>query len=273
MRKYNKDGLLIDPVVYQHPADKAAIEAIKKAPAFAKVLEFISKNSVEKYMGLINMSSYIHLTDKTSPKLFEMLHEAMEMFGLEKEPDLFIERDYNLVAYIRGIESPYIKFTNAWLEAMSDDDDMTWGCVAGNISGMKNGYAQMRFIQSLLNFSSGLIPELLAAPLKGLFANWFKYAQFSLDRSMLLATRDFNTTMRIILCGEAPMDTLRSIDFVSPDNSYRRQCTEFLGDRGTAANIARGINALTNQAFYATRYMRLLDFYNSEYYDILDEYC
>ena len=271
MNEYNVNHLKINPQDYQHPVDKKVTEGILKMPAFQKVLQYISKNSMEKYMSSFYRSSLAQLTPEVAPKIFKMLEEAAKMYDVPVIPDVFIERTYPMMVVLHGVEKPTIRISTTLLESLSEQ--ALWGLMASEMSGIKTGFCEIKLVEWLCNSTVGLIPDVLSVPLKVVFNNWHKYAEFSFDRANLLATGDINTTMQGMLAGEAPSHVLQSIDFSDPNCEYMKQCREFIQNDDKEASLVRNYNAVvSNYAFYASRYVDLFRFYQTEYHDLMDDY-
>lgn len=191
------------------------------------------------------------------------------MFGVEAEPELFLERVYPLIMRVEGINHPQIIMSTELLKHI--DEQGLWGLIASEAAGIRNGYCEITFVEKLCK--SGLIPDVLAVPLRSLFSIWHKYAQFSFDRAALIATGDFNATMRAVMAGEAPKNILDNIDFSDPDCAYMRQAREFLQQTDGITTVFRTAKAISGEwIFYASRYMDLFNFYRSEYFDIMEDY-
>lgn len=271
MEQYNVNHMRIDAHSFQHPVDRAIVEKIQGMQAFSKALQFISKNSIEKMLGGLYRSSMAQVTPQASPVLFAMLKEAAGLFGVSVMPDIFLVRDYSMMALLAGIEKPIILFSTELLKNLPED--VLWGLIASEMSGIANGFCQIKFVEWMCNSSMGIFPDVITQPLAVAFQNWHKYAQYSFDRAALIATGNFNTAMQIMLAGEAPRETLAALEFDNPGCAYMGQCREFLEDDGRLIKIAKNCNAVfSNTSYYASRYLELFQFYQSEYYDLVEEY-
>ena len=57
MGKYNKNNKRLRVADFQHPADKRAIDLVTAIPGFEKLVEFISKNSLERSIAITSLGS------------------------------------------------------------------------------------------------------------------------------------------------------------------------------------------------------------------------
>lgn len=271
MSKYNVSNLRIDPKVFQHPADKLITGKIKSSGAFAKMLEFISKNSLERTLYSMYLASEAHITESNAPDLIAMCREAAEMFGCPKAPELFLTRSYDMFARIQGLETPVILLSTEMVNNLSDE--ACFGAIASCVSGMMTGYSEISMIRWLLERVGWMLPAGTADTLNALIDQWTKVAQYSFDRATLLATGDLNKAMECILGGEMPPDVLRSIDFTDPNCGYMQQCRDFLDNQGKVMGLLRSAEAIMGKgAMYASRYIELFNFYQNEYEDLVEEY-
>ncbi len=271
MPQYNKHNLRVDPSVFQHPAEKAASDLLRKAGAFQKAMAFISENSLETVMYSYNRSTLAEITAEVSPTIDNMLSEAEEMFGVDCRMTIFMERRYEMTAMLSGIKKPYLVISSELLK--QTDDETLWGLLASEVAGIKSGFNTIKFVEKMCAVPNSLISPVISAPLKLMFMNWHKYAEYSFDRANLLATGDLNVTMRGILLGETPQEALKEIDFTDPDNTYMRQCREFLSKKDKVMDKARDTKAILSSClYYASRYVALFKFYQSDFFDIIEEY-
>ncbi|MBQ7886272.1 MAG: hypothetical protein IJ313_05195 [Clostridia bacterium] len=272
MNQYNLSGLRIDPAVFQHPADKAITEKIRKSDAFKKVLSFISEHGLEHMLYSLYLSSYAHMTPKNAPELTRMCEEAGEMFGLERTPELFLTRDYNMYGKLQCINKPVILLSTEMVNNLSERG--TWAAIASCACGARSGYSEIDMISWTVNTVGALLPPGVVSAVNELVRQWKKTVQLTFDRAALLATGDLNTAMQMILGGEIPSQALSSIDFRDPSCGYMQQCREFAANQGMVMNALRAMEAIGGDgALLATRYIELFNFYQNEFEDLMEEYA
>jgi len=272
VNQYNLSGLRIDPKVFQHPADKAVTDRIQQSKEFSRVIGFISENSLERMLHGMYLSTYAHLTPSNASGLVRMSEEAGKMFGLDKTPELFIRRSYNMSAEMRGIKKPVMMLSTEMINNYSER--AVWAAIASCACRAKTGYCEIDMIDWTIQVTGMLLPGNTAKMMGALIDQWKKVSQLTLDRAALIASGDLNTAMEVILGGEMPMEVLRSIDFRDPSCGYMQQCREFAADQGNVLNTIRAIDAVYyNKAMLATRYTELFNFYQTEYQDLMEEYA
>jgi len=80
---------------FEHPADKAALDALKKIPVLDVVLRKFFELGFEKVFRIQMIGQAVHVTPKQCPKIYAMFREACDILDVH-EPDLFL------------VSSPYV---------------------------------------------------------------------------------------------------------------------------------------------------------------------
>ncbi len=267
--KYNTNNKKLNINDFQHPFDKRAVDALTAIPGFEKLLEFISSNSVEKSYSLINDSSKMKITKEISPKIFEMLSEAAEMFGVDYTPDVFVDRDYNMRITLEGIKKPHIIFSSSFLEKVSDET--LWCVIVSEYAGIEAKHSTIKFMDKMLGLVKGAIPFGIANALDVAMNDWYRNRIYTYDRAILLASESFEVAAKHILFGEVSNDVLDTLDLEKPDNTYMEQVREFFGRTGSEGLFQKFNTVLSRNQWLASRYMELYNWYSSgEYHDVLE---
>lgn len=190
---------------FLHPGDLAAIQAVNSIPGLEKLIAFIVKNSVERYFEILYTSTYLKLTSKTSPRIFAMYQRACEKFGVEQPPDVFLQRSYLCETTLLGIESPKIVVSSSLLELLEERELEVF--LSSDVAAVKAGHGLLELLLMTINTYGGTLPipkEVAAYPLY----QWKRQSYLTYDRARLLYSDDFDLTMRLIECGQAPREIL-----------------------------------------------------------------
>ena len=100
----------------------------------------------------MNDSSLMKITNEMAPKHHAMLEEAVEMFGVTKMPEMYIDRSYELIVRLDGIESPFIVFSSSVLEQY--DDEMLWGLIVQEVAAINVHFSEIKFVEKIIATSS-----------------------------------------------------------------------------------------------------------------------
>ncbi len=270
MGKYNKSSRHFNVSDFQHPLDKAAVQAVMAVPGFQKLLQYISEHSVERVYGFINHSSRMKVTREMSPLIFGMLDEAARMYGGLSLPNVYLERSYEYKVTLEGISSPNIIFTTSLLEGV--DERRLWPVIASEFAGIQARHGTIKFIDGMIGSAKSVLPFGIDQALTLALNNWYRNKAYTYDRAILLASEDFELAAEHILMGEASDEVIRSIGLDQPENSYLEQAMEFLQRSGTAGVYQKLTTMLTKDQWTASRYAELYKWYQSgEYDEVLEE--
>lgn len=269
MATYNINNKRLNVKDFQHPADKKSVDAVMAVPGLDKVLEFISKNSLERVYGFVNNSSLLKVTPEMSPKIHTMLKEAVEMYGETYIPEVYLERMYIYFINLDGMTKPHLKLSTAWLEEV--DDKMLWAVLSAEIAAIQAKHGTIEFIDNVLKFTKGLLPFGVDAALEIAMNDWKRNRIYTVDRAILLGCEDFATAAKHILFGDAPAQILDSIELGKPGNTYYQQAQEFLSRSGLEGGIQKLETFLSGSQWAASRYIELYNWYFSgEYHEVLE---
>ena len=267
--KYNTKNKKLNINDFQHPFDKRAVDAVTKVPGFEKLIEFISSNSIEKAYSLINDSSRMKVTKEMSPKIYEMMSDAAEIFDVDYIPEVYIERDYNMKVTLNGIKKPHIIFSSSFLEQISDE--MLWNVIVSEYAGIEAKHGTIKFLDEVLKFIKGAIPFGVDVALDVAINDWYRNRAYTYDRAILLSSESFEMTAKHILFGEVSKDVLETLQLDKPDNTYLEQSREFFGRTGAEGLYQKFNTVFSRNQWMASRYMELYNWYNSgEYHDVLE---
>src|SRR5437763_486477 len=95
----------ITSAAFEHPADRQALEALRKIPVLDKVFRKIMELGVERFLRVQLMGGGIHVTPKQCPKVYKLFKEAADILDMH-EPDLFLVSDPRANAMTLGMERP-----------------------------------------------------------------------------------------------------------------------------------------------------------------------
>lgn len=190
----------ISTKAWEHPADRAALTALRKVPGLDLVLQKLIGLSTEKSLRLIALASSIRVTERQYPKVHDMLREACATLDVATPPELYIAQNPFLNASAVGVDRPFIVLNSSLVEAASDDELL---CIVGHELGhVASGHALYKTLLALLVRLSSLA---LTLPLGGAslmaiimaLREWDRKSELSADRAGLLVVQDPEVAYRI----------------------------------------------------------------------------
>lgn len=190
----------ISTKAWEHPADRAALTALRKVPGLDLVLQKLIGLSTEKSLRLIYLASSIRVTERQYPKVHNMLLEACATLDVKQQPELYISQNPFLNASAIGVERPFIVLHSSLVQAATDDELL---CIVGHELGhVASGHALYKTLLALLvrlssfAFSVPLGGASLLAIIMAL-REWDRKSELSADRAGLLVVQDPDVAYRI----------------------------------------------------------------------------
>src|SRR5204862_6561986 len=97
----------LDPVVLQHPYDRAALGALQRIPGFDIVIRKFLELFPERVAYIQNVAQTVRVTPTQCPKLYLQLEEACQILDV-RQPELYVAQFPVANAYTSGRDHPYI---------------------------------------------------------------------------------------------------------------------------------------------------------------------
>lgn len=172
----------INPNLFIHKDDRAALNALKSIPGFTPLLRAFLKVWREKQFNIENMSTNLKLGPNQLPKYYNMLIPICEKLGIEV-PDLYLKLDVYPNSYTSGDTHPFIVITSGLLETLPDELIPTvLAHECGHIACHHVLYHTMG--QIICSEAIQLLPfgNLVSIPIQKAFSYWMRCSEFSADR-------------------------------------------------------------------------------------------
>ena len=194
----------ITSAAFEHPADRAALDAIKKIPYLDKVFTKLIELGLERALRVQLLGGAIHVTPKQCPKIYKMFKEAADILDMH-EPDLFIRSNPYPNAYTTGVERPFIVLHSSLIDLLEEDELMT--VIGHELGHVKAGHVLYKTIAYFLAeltkyiFAFGPIADM---GLGIALYDWNRKSELTADRAELLVCQDIEASIRLhmkLSCG------------------------------------------------------------------------
>ncbi len=190
----------IAPRSWEHPADKAALQALRKIPVFDEVLKKLFGFFGEKPVRLAFQANAVKVSPNQFPRLNGLYDEVLRTLDSSEHYPLFVSQTPMVNAGAWGMEEPFIVL-NSGTVALLDDEQLSYilGHELGHILSDHVLYKTMTAL--LLELASKGFPIVglaARAVLVGLL-EWSRKSELSCDRAGLLAVQDSEVVMRTML--------------------------------------------------------------------------
>ncbi len=186
----------LSSTAFEHPSDKAALDAVKNIPVVDKIFRRFFELGLERIMRIQMMGQAIHVTPRQCPKIYKLFKEAADILDMH-EPDLFLVSNPTINAFTFGAERPFIVIHSALVDLLDEDELM--GVLAHELGHVKAGHALYRSIaHTLAQLASQMfgLGGLASMGLTASLYDWSRKSELTADRAELLVVQDVDVCLR-----------------------------------------------------------------------------
>jgi Zn-dependent protease with chaperone function len=191
----------IAPDAWEHPADRAALNALRKVPGFDEAVKRIFGFFGERGIRLLFQANAVRCGPRQFPRLHGLLVEACATMDWPDQPELYVTQTPMVNAGAVGFEHPFIVL-NSGAVSLLDDDELRV-LIGHELGHVMSGHALYRTITILLlelGFQNlPFLAGIALLPIKLALLEWFRKSELSADRTGLLASQDEVASLRVFL--------------------------------------------------------------------------
>ena len=210
---------------FEHPADRAALTALRRLSGFEGLLKTLSGLVGERNMRLTLLANAVQVSERQFPRLDALLADACAALDLPRRPDLFVEQSPAVNAMTVGMDRPVIVLTTGLIDLLDEEETRF---VLGHEAGHALcGHAVYR---TMLLWLMGMGNSVAWLPGGGLgvqalvtaLLEWFRKAELSSDRAGLLVGQDIEAAVRtqMKLAGGAHVGEMNPMAFLDQAREY-----------------------------------------------------
>src|SRR5687768_10031071 len=254
----------IDASTWEHPADRAALAALRRIPGFDQVLRALFGLFGEKPIRLTFQADAVKVGPKQFPEIHAQYQRVLKTLDAPAPYDLFISQTPIVNAGAYGMQKPFIVLNSGTLRVLDKDEiEFILGHELGHIMSGHVLYRTMTVLLiQLAQMGFPIVGIAARAVLIGLL-EWMRKAELSSDRAGLLALQDPNKSLHSFMTlagGGEPGETDLN-EFLIQADEYRKS--------GDAADIVfRVLNLLgATHPFHVLRAAELRDWIEAGEYD------
>jgi Zn-dependent protease with chaperone function len=190
----------ISAVAWEHPADRAALQALRTVPGVDEVIrKILALLGGERGVRLLFQGNAVRVGPAQFPRLWHLHTEVCTTFDWPDVPELYVSQTpfFNAGAY--GVDTPFIVIHSAALELLDDDELRV--LLSHELGHVMSGHALYRTIAAVLAIISlGALPmlaSLVVLPVRLAFLEWSRKSELSADRAGLLGAQDIVVAQRL----------------------------------------------------------------------------
>lgn len=214
----------ISPIAWEHPADRAALNALRKIPGFDMVLRKVFGMFGERALLLAFKANAVKVTERQYPNLHESLIRVCEVMDVDEVPELFVSQKPVVNAGAVGMSKPFIVLNSSLVELLGDDEvEAVIGHEVGHILSGHVLYRTLLVILLSLTVFRYPLAGLAVRPVLFALLEWYRKSELSSDRAGLLAIQNPDASMRALMhmAGGMRGETLNLEEFVAQAEEYR----------------------------------------------------
>ena len=231
----------IAAVSWEHPADRAALQAMRAVPGFDEVVKKIYGFIGERGVRLLFQADAVRVGPTQFPKLQQLYTDVLTSLDWPNRPELFVSQTPFVNAGAFGMDKPFIVINSGALRLL-DDDEMR-ALLGHELGHVMSGHALYRTILILiLNVSFASLPFLAGMallPIRIALLEWYRKSELSSDRAGLLASQDATASLRMFLKMAGGGD-MSQMDL----NAFLTQAKEYEETGGALDRIFQILNTL-----------------------------
>lgn len=254
---------------YEHPFDRAALEAVRKVPLFDKVTNFVLNWTTIKWEIVKLCGSAFHVTPQSCPELHKLVKDTTDILEIDRMPEVYTKWTYGINAYTTGYKEDTILVLYTGAIDLLPDAELQFiiGHEAGHIKSGHVLYHVMVGFMSQILAQMGILAN-FGTPLVLALNYWNRMSEFTADRAGLLACQDLDAALSATM----KMAGLPKKYFNTADpHVFAQQAQEFLSRYGDTANtIIKNISILDDShPWTVMRAAELIKWVESGAYDRL----
>jgi Zn-dependent protease with chaperone function len=185
---------------WEHPADRAALQALRKIPIFDDVLRSMFGFFGEKPIRLAFQANAVRVSKKQFPHIHGLYQEVCKTLDPAEEYDLFVSQTPIVNAGAYGMEKPFIILNSGTIWLLNDDEiSFILGHELGHIMSDHVLYRTMTVLLIQLASMGFPIVGLAARAVLVALLEWYRKSELSSDRAGLLTVQDPEIAMGAML--------------------------------------------------------------------------
>jgi Zn-dependent protease with chaperone function len=254
----------VAPHSWEHPADKAALQALRRIPVFDTVLRKLFGFLGEKPVRLAFQANSVRVTKNQFPEVYKVYQQALKTLDAPEDYPLFLSQTPIVNAGAYGMDKPFI-ILNSGIIRLLDEEELEYviGHEIGHILSDHVLYRTMtEFLLRLATLGFPIVGLAARAVLVALL-EWYRKSELSCDRAGLLTVQDPEVVMRAMLkmAGGGETEETSLQEFIIQAEEYQQG-----GD--VADQVFKVLNLMgATHPFYVLRLSELRAWIESGDYD------
>lgn len=250
---------------WEHPADRAALNTLKKVPGLDKLLSMLFGATSERSLRLMYLASAVRVSDKQFLRVKLLFDDVCKTFDIEKRPEVYVSQNTILNAFAVGMDNPFIVLNSGLVERL-DDEELT-EVLGHELGHIMSGHMLYRTLFVILQkISKSLVqlpvPNWVFSGVYYALQEWSRKSELSADRAGLLATQNPDVSLRVAM-------KLAGGNFEQMDvAAFLEQAEEYHKNNNVGDTVFKFLNIIgESHPFASTRALEIVNWVRSGDYD------
>jgi hypothetical protein len=201
---------------WEHPADRAALNALRALPGFDEALRRVMGFLGERGVRQLFLANAVRVGPEQRPGLNKLYSEVLETLDAPERWDLYVAQTPIANAMAVGFQRPFIVFHSGMMEIL--DEDERRAVLAHEVGHIMSGhptYTTLAIILLTIGLTNlPILAGIALLPFELALLEWYRKSEFSADRAALLGTQDIRKaqSVNLKLAGGPELDDPINLD-------------------------------------------------------------
>jgi Zn-dependent protease with chaperone function len=237
---------------WEHPADRAALSAMRALPGFDTAVNAFAKAFGERGVRHLFTASAVRVGPTQRPDLDALWTEVLGTLDWPKRPELFVSSSPNINAGAVGFGEPFVVINSAAIEHLTREELRV--ILAHELGHVMSGHVTYRTIaQIILMVGIGNLPFLAGLallPFQLALLEWYRKSELSCDRAALLGVQDPDLVLTTFMKLAGGREFGDKLDL----EAFKAQAREYETDDSAWDTVLKAINtAFREHPFFTIR--------------------
>ena len=246
----------ISTSAWEHPADRAARDAVRRVPGFDALLRRVMGMVSERPLRLVTLGSAVLVGPTQLPKLHAVYEDALRVLDCPTRPELYVARQPVVESGAIGFDRPFIVLSAA--EVATSSIQELHVAVARELGHIMSEHVLYKTLLRLLLRGGALLLRLpltgiAVLPIVAALLEWDRKSELSADRAALLAIQDPEAVRRSLLRMAGGVVSTLDLD------SFQDQARRYEEDGSALDSVIQVLTLLNRRHPFPVQRMRELD--------------
>lgn len=241
---------------WEHPADRAALQALRRVPGFDLLLRRVFGLFTERALRLITEGSAVEVGPDQFPRVHALYGEVLDTLDAPERWTLYLAQSPVVAAGAVGMDRPFIVLDATAVSVLPEPQVKVW--LAQEVGHVMSDHALYKTMLRLLlqaGKSINAIPlaGLSVLPILAALLEWDRKSELSADRAALLATQDPEAVRQRLLRQAGGVGEGADI------SAFREQARRYEEDASVLDSMVKTLALLSRRHPFPVQRMREVD--------------